>query len=343
MEGKQVSGPVGFVTWNGFYDPMPLGDAPYSGNSWILNSPPAFSGADKAYNRAYEKFKEVALGANATWGATIAEGRDALGMIATRSGQLFRSYRALRKGNFTRFCKELGIEPKRKHKRYTTWHEGSRKSVIREVARNSSGLWLEYWFGWSPLAGEIYQSTIILSQQAAGGQHWGSSGAKLPELGDFFLNGSGVGKRQSESGVYVVKTGAFVTYSSPNAALAQQMGLSNPLAIAWELVPFSFVVDWFTNIGDCIGALSDMYGVDLSRPYTTEFVRTSYKSEIVWGYYSAPPHPTWWKYSYRTWQHRRKHGLISPVFVRPRLANFGQSLTRAATAVSLLVVLFSKK
>lgn len=341
QEGGQVSH---LVHWNGFYDPSPLGDAPYSGDNWVGNSPPFFVGADKTYNKAYEKFKEVALGANASWGATIAEGRDALGMVATRSGQLFRSYRALRKGNFTRFCKELGIEPKRKHKRYTTWHEGSRKSVVREVARKSSGLWLEYWFGWAPLAGEIFQSTVILSQQAAGGQHWGASGMKLAEQESFFVNAfEGVGKRLIESGTYVVKTGAYITYSNPNTALVQQMGLANPLAIAWELVPFSFVVDWFTNVGDCIGALSDLYGVDLSRPYTTEFLRTNYHADVVWGYYYTPFYTTWWKYDYQTWQHRRKHGLISPVFVRPRIANFGQSLTRAATAVSLLVSIFSKK
>lgn len=341
-EGQNfVSGHPDYSCW-AFYDPMPLGDAPYSGNDWILNSPPPFLGCDKAYNRAYEKFKDVALGANATWGATVAEGREALGMIGTRCGQLFRSYRALRKGNFSRFCKELGIEPKRKHRRFTLHKEGRRKSVIREVSRKSSGLWLEYWFGWAPLAGEILTSTQILMTQAAGGQHWGTAGAKLEPKSFEFVNGSGQGKKVTESGLYVVKTGAFVQYTNPNVALAQQMGLVNPLAVAWELVPFSFVIDWFTNIGDCIGALSDLYGVQLLHPYRTEFLRTSYHCEVVWAV-SNPLYTTWWKYDFSTWQQRRKPGLINPVFVRPRLANFGQSLTRAATAVSLLVALFAKK
>lgn len=328
--------PLGNIGW--YYNPDPFtADSPYSG-VWTVSSPPVFG--QVTYNKAYEKFKDVALGENASWGTTIAEGREALGLIGTRTGQIFRSYKALRRGNFTRFCKELGIEPKRKHKRYTTWHEGGRKSVVREVARKSSGLWLEYWFGWAPLAGEIYQSTVALTAQNTSGKHWGSSGTRLDSKTFSFYHGGGSGKRITESGVYVVKTGAIVRYSSPNVALAQQMGLANPLAIAWELVPFSFVVDWFTNIGDCLGALSDLYGVTLERPFTTEFMKTQCRFETTWAHTTAS---TWWAYDFRTFQHRRKKGLISPVFVRPRLANFGQSLTRAATAVSLLVQLFAKR
>lgn len=335
LRSASVGPNQGWLYW--YYDPNPLGsDSFYS--KGMVNSPPAFG--QQTYNKAYEKFKDVALGENATWGTTIAEGREALGLIGTRTGQIFRSYKALRKGNFSRFCKELGIEPKRKHKRYTTWHEGSRKSVVREVARKSSGLWLEYWFGWAPLAGEIYQSTVALTAQNTSGKHWGSSGMKLPDETISYHHGGGSAKRVTERGVYVVKTGAIVSYSSPNVALAQQMGLANPLAIAWELVPFSFVVDWFTNIGDCLGALSDLYGVDLYRPYTTEFLRSHVIFETTWNHYNPA---TWCTYSFTTYQHRRKHGLISPVFVQPRLANFGQSLTRAATAVSLLVQLFAKR
>lgn len=329
--------PVGSVLGN-YYEPNPFtADSPYSGK-WGGTSPPVFG--QLVYNKAYEKFKDVALGENATWGTTIAEGREALGLIGDRVGTLYRSYKALRRGNFSAFCTELKITPKRKHKRLLKRYEGGSKSVVREVARGHSGLWLEYWFGWSPLAGEIYQSTIALTAQNTSGKHWGSSGSGLPETGFQYLHSGGSGKRIKEKGVYVVKTGAIVSYTSPNVALAQQMGLANPLAIAWELVPFSFVVDWFTNVGDCLGALSDLYGVSIAKPYTTDFMKTSVNYQTTHNHFLAT---TWWTYDFRTFQHRRKKGLISPVLVKPRLANFGQSLTRAATAVSLLVQLFVKR
>jgi hypothetical protein len=37
----------------------------------------------------------------------------------------------------------------------------------------------------------------------------------------------------------------------------------------WELVPFSFVVDWFVNVGDYIGAITPKIGVDILGSWTT--------------------------------------------------------------------------
>lgn len=35
-------------------------------------------------------------------------------------------------------------------------------------------------------------------------------------------------------------------------------GLANPASIAWELIPFSFIVDWFVNVGDVIASLDNI-------------------------------------------------------------------------------------
>lgn len=40
-----------------------------------------------------------------------------------------------------------------------------------------------------------------------------------------------------------------------NALLSQVLGLNAPLQLAWELVPFSFVVDWFYPIGDLLSRI----------------------------------------------------------------------------------------
>lgn len=309
----------------------------YSGNNWTT-SPPTY--AQQAWNKAYERFKDVALGENATWGTTIAEGREALGLIGSRALTLFQAYRALKKGDFRYFLRKLGIQkPLRKHKRYTSWHLANRKSTTREIARNASGLWLEYWFGWSPLAGEIYQSTVALTAAEVPGRHWGSAWQACPAR---VQSAGTTGSKDivSETGKYVVKTGGTVRYLNYDRMLTQQMGLANPLAIAWELVPFSFVVDWFTNVGDVLGSLTDFRGVELSNTFTTEFIRTVTDYQTT--YLGSNP-STYWKYEIRTYRSRRRTALIKPVLVTPRLTNFGDSLTRTATAVSLLVQIFSKK
>jgi hypothetical protein len=51
-------------------------------------------------------------------------------------------------------------------------------------------------------------------------------------------------------------------------------GFSNPLALAWELVPYSFVVDWWINIGEVLASLDNLLLVQSLR------ARNSYRKEF---------------------------------------------------------------
>lgn len=60
-----------------------------------------------------------------------------------------------------------------------------------------------------------------------------------------------------------------------SASTTQGLGF-NPITTAWELVPLSFVVDWFLNVGDLLGALAPSASFDQS--VHTESVR--WKQEL---------------------------------------------------------------
>lgn len=317
---ESVGHPVPGWNWWWYYQPAPFSaDHPYSGNAYI--GWPSWK--VQTVNRAYARFVDVAVGETASWGTTIAEGREALNLIGDRALRLRRAYKNLKRGNFRQFLRELSAKPKRKH-----------KSVIRTSAGEASALWLEYWFGWAPLAGEIYSSTIALTAAQVAGKHFATASVALPERTIPWYN-----KRTTESGRFSVKTGAVVRYDSMDIMLAQQMGLLNPLAIAWELVPFSFVVDWFTGVGNVLGARSDFYGTTVTEGYSTLFLRTNSKF-VTWSDYDPS---SVYSYSWKSFLQDRRLGLIQPVATYPRVANFGESGTRAATAVSLLVQLFLDK
>jgi hypothetical protein len=53
--------------------------------------------------------------------------------------------------------------------------------------------------------------------------------------------------------------GAVDANRSPQPSYAEQMGLSwsNVLPTAWELIPYSFLIDYFTNIGKVISGISE--------------------------------------------------------------------------------------
>jgi hypothetical protein len=48
----------------------------------------------------------------------------------------------------------------------------------------------------------------------------------------------------------------------------RSLGLLNPLSVAWELVPFSFVVDWFIPIGTYLDNIGFLNGLDVDYAWT---------------------------------------------------------------------------
>lgn len=73
-----------------------------------------------------------------------------------------------------------------------------------------------------------------------------------------------------------VKVRAGVLTSLDEAGLCRRLGVDKIPETMWELIPFSFIVDWFCNIGDVISSWSPKFGVEkLTSWYTVEKITTS--------------------------------------------------------------------
>jgi hypothetical protein len=57
------------------------------------------------------------------------------------------------------------------------------------------------------------------------------------------------------------------------------LGILNPLEVAWEVTPFSFVVDWVYPIGDWLNSLDAMLGYGSAYTSTSVFVKMKW-SEV---------------------------------------------------------------
>lgn len=62
---------------------------------------------------------------------------------------------------------------------------------------------------------------------------------------------------------------------------SQDSGLSDPFSVAWELVPYSFVIDWFLPVGDFLQAAA------AARQLKGTFLRTEIDEFSVRGLYSG--------------------------------------------------------
>lgn len=73
-------------------------------------------------------------------------------------------------------------------------------------------------------------------------------------------------------------------YKISNGALStlQSLGLINPAEIAWEVLPWSFVVDWFLPIGDYIHSFSADAGLEFVTGTKTTTITDAYTRTVSW-------------------------------------------------------------
>lgn len=93
--------------------------------------------------------------------------------------------------------------------------------------------------------------------------------------------------RFSASGSWEIgcEIGCSYTVRNPELLAASMLGLTNPFHTAWNLLPLSFVVDWFISVGSFLQGLGATIGLDFVGGYRTEFV----KSKNLRFYDSAVP------------------------------------------------------
>jgi len=112
--------------------------------------------------------------------------------------------------------------------------------------------------------GTVWKSLFVL-KSAVYTQPRGFSG----ELSGYHIEAEG---RIRQRAVFYITRSNF-------AGLNGDFDFGNPIEWAWELIPFSFVVDWAIPIGEWLGSLDAMVGVDTSggTVVTKSTIRATYR------------------------------------------------------------------
>lgn len=284
------------------------------------------------YNRLYAKVVDRVRG-SASQGLTAAvEWRSSLEMITQRAIQLGQAYRHVRKLELAKAARVLGMEPRHAKK--------AQSRAARKASPESA--WLEYWMGWAPLYGDIYNALDVLQrpypdEHFRTGFAFGNSPA--PQVTGNPSSSVNYGRKDHKGYAYISAYGKF-RVTNHNLYRANQLGLINPATTLWEIVPFSFIVDWFTNVGQVLNGMSDFAGIELRETgiglYEVGDVswsgyngRYDSKGKLVKDYFYGTVH-----FERKT---RTPKTIPSP---RLTLGLPKLSLTRAATSISLLSSIF---
>ena len=252
--------------------------------------------------------------------------KETIQMVTSSVLSIVKSIRLLKKGKWKKAANALGISK-----------PGQPRG--KEIPQR----WLELQYGWLPLLGDIH---------ALGNEIFRTPVFQVRTTRLQNFEGFQVFKRYSDGGTLVdeystpfktLRRMTFVTQfriDSATVTTLDNLGVLNPTLVAWEAVPFSFIVDWFLPIGDWLGSLTDLQGITLVNSCYT----TRWDTEME-GYYKA-----FYTYSanepsvgrFKKWQKFKQRVIRDPDLKLPRFKN-PLSLSHFANAMSLLATAFKKQ
>lgn len=189
------------------------------------------------------KLREKVAGSDFNAGVTLGEGKKTLEMIADSATRLAKAIRATKRGDLASAAHHLTGS------RGFTKKTGSRKPSKYRKSDVIQNNWLELQYGWLPLLSDVHAGAKFLAHQMS---------VPNQQTVRVSRNKEHVAIIPASAGWYNSKYTSY-TRKSIKATIAEKdiaqlSGLTDPLSVAWELVPFSFVVDWFIPIGNYLSA-----------------------------------------------------------------------------------------
>lgn len=157
----------------------------------------------------------------------------------------------------------------------------------RKVLKSSASAWLGYQYGVKPLMSDIFALSEELSKQARGPELFKVFEKSIdPTYGPSTWPSANFANWLTGSFERGFKAGYSFSISNPQVFDAWRYGLTSPLSLAWELTPYSFVIDWFTNLGAFLNGLSAPLGVVFSSSYETSYVDATFTRhrDVYWHY-----------------------------------------------------------
>lgn len=174
----------------------------------------------------------------------IAERQQVANLVEDTASRLAKCIKALRRRKFESALGHLGL----------TSHP---KRFSKSLADN----WLALQYGWKPLLADVRNSAEHLAANSMGRplriKSVKRAHSASPEWTKRVSSGN-YGKADWWFSEKVTRCQCILEFQVTNDYTRQgnQLGLTDPLTLAWELVPYSFVVDWFLPVGNFISSLN---------------------------------------------------------------------------------------
>jgi hypothetical protein len=323
------------------------------------------STADDPTQKVISKLIESIGTAKADAATSMAELGKTAAHVASTATRVYKGLTALRKGRFGDFAQAIGISYTTRdvqiyNRRYAkaVREDGSKrvkwdklylergKSRVTDLVADT---WLEYTYGWKPLLSDVYASaeaTASVLVERQGVVRYQTKRGENVKFTTKVVDSAGSKSTMLLESRRSVAIG--VMFRIPNGAISvvDAFGLSNPLTVAWEIIPFSFVVDWFLPIGDALKGLTAFSGLEFHDGWITRKDYSMAKGRVDLKSFSSGGVSNFRRGSVEGWKEAftiRRDKLNSfPSYGFPQWKD-PRSFAHAASAIALLQSLFLRK
>lgn len=239
---------------------------------------------DDTQRKASEKFYKALRDSDLNLAVDIAEWKQASSMIADTGLKIRElAMRCKRFSNFVWYVQKLVFtkygndwrhpEMRRLRKLIPRYH----RSRFTSPQQTFASTWLSYQYGWRPLMSTLYGLVELQRNRAKTMRIKATSAKKDTRYTVDSWNGIVLTSTIHNSSRSQIVCDVMVDSTILNDV--SRLTTLNPAAIAWELVPYSFVVDWFLDIGRYLEeletALAVGVGLKFVRGYTTDVQLTT--------------------------------------------------------------------
>lgn len=216
-------------------------------------------------NKQSKKLADLILGSDFNLGVTVGEGHKSLNMIGGAARRIAGGLNAAKRLDPKGLAKALGVRPGR----YNSRNHGL----------TATSLWLEYRYGWTPLLLDVYNGAQVIANIL-----------NAPATKSFIVRGGRQGHAPPDTELpwgfdklECTRTYQLIGLVTESQSTAVQLGLQDSLSVAWELLPYSFVVDWFLPIGTYLEARNAVSTLDAKYVETIVYTRRS--EGLIDGFY----------------------------------------------------------
>lgn len=192
-------------------------------------------------------------------GVAFAERGQTGNLIANTATRVYHAARSMRRADLRGFLNACSLPESSDIRK--AWESVYKTPPSKRLANH----WLEYNFGWKPLLSDVKEAAETLAS------HVLEENYKEDATASATIKRTVEWKPPANSLDPTVRFDYKATYRYKikyrldqywRAAMAQT-GIDNPALVAWELLPYSFVIDWFLPVGDYLKRLTAFSGFDL--------------------------------------------------------------------------------